>query len=405
MKVLQINQVVRVTSTGRIVESLGNYIMEQGHESYIAYSGRPKNESNSTLYQISNSIDTIMHALGTRLFDRHGLYSNKVTRDFVKWIVQVDPDIIHLHNIHGYYLNYPILFEFLEKFKKPVFWTFHDFWPVTGHCSYFTDVDCDKWKTQCYSCPKLAYYPSSWGYDNSKSNFSFKKDCFKKPNNLNIIAISGWSAELIKYSFLGESVIHKIPNGVNSKLFRITLPNEEVLRSKFKLDKSKILIALATTWGKRKGYFDYLALSKLLPEDFKIVLVGLNGNLAQELPQNIVAIPRTDNQEELVQLYNLAEVNLNLSYQETFGLTTVEALMCGLPSIVYNVTASPELVTEATGVVVEPGDLNGVVDAVIKIMNVGGKKYYSETCRKHALQNFDERAVYRKHLELYEKAL
>lgn len=405
MKVLQINQVVRVTSTGRIVENLGNYLMEQGHESYIAYSGRPKNESNSILYQVSNSIDTNLHALNTRLFDRHGLYSKKVTKDFVKWIVQVDPDIIHLHNIHGYYLNYPILFEFLKLCKKPIFWTFHDFWPITGHCSHFININCEKWREQCQSCPKLKYYPASLILDNSRDNYNIKKRIFNSLDGLIVISISDWVKGLLQESFLSEKSIIRISNGINSSVFKPTSFMKSRILNKYGLEDKVFLIALATTWQKSKGYYDFLKLAESIPSKYQLILVGLVGKMAENLPQSIKAISRTYNQEDLVELYNLAEINLNLSYQETFGLTTVEALMCGVPSIVYNATASPELVTEETGIVVEPGDIAGVVDAINKIMSNGGKKFYAQKCREHALKYFDERIIYQKHLELYQNAL
>lgn len=406
MRVLQINQVVRVTSTGRIVEGLGNFLIENGHESFIAYSGRPSQRSNSVLYQVSNPIDTYLHAIGTRLFDRHGLYSKRVSKKFIKWIDSTYPDIIHLHNIHGYYLNYPVLFDYLKNLNKPVFWTFHDFWPITGHCSHFINVGCTKWKTQCYNCPKLRYYPASYLSDNSRENFLLKKQYFQGLKKLTIISISSWVKNILRDSILGEYPIKAIPNGVNSKTFLPIEKNANLqVKKKYNLPSKKLLIALATTWQEGKGYYDYLKLSKVLPLEYQIVLVGLQGKMAQGLPDNITAIPKTSNVNELVQLYNLSEINLNLSYQETFGLTTVEALMCGVPSIVYNSTASPELVTKETGIVVEPGDIASVFQGILEIAVNGGKKAYSKHCREHAVSKFDENKVYGKHLKLYEEAL
>jgi glycosyltransferase involved in cell wall biosynthesis len=401
MRVLQVNQVVRVTSTGRIVENIGDYLLDKGHESFIAYSGRPENTSNSVLYQISNKLDSNLHALGTRLFDKHGLYSKKVTKDFIKWIIAIEPDVIHLHNIHGYYLNYPVFFEFLKESKIPVCWTFHDFWPVTGHCTYFSDVACEKWLSLCQNCPKLKYYPASLWWDNSKANFKLKKENFGKLEYLNIIAISKWSRELIEKSFLGKKNINSIPNGIDSSIFKPVYIDEKNVRKKFDLDNRKILIALATTWGARKGYQDYIKLSQQLRNDFQIVMVGLQGKLAQNLPPNIKALGRTDSLEDLAELYNLAEITLNLSYQETFGLTTVEGLMCGTPAIVYDVTASPELVRPSTGIAVKPGDIDAVIRAINEIEEKGGKSSFSHHCRKYAVNNFDINSVHDSHLYLY----
>jgi glycosyltransferase involved in cell wall biosynthesis len=405
MKVLQINQVVTVTSTGRIVENFGNFLMSKGHESYIAYSGRPKSTSKSKLYQISNTLDTNLHALGTRLFDTHGLHSKLVTKKFIAWIKQIKPDVIHLHNIHGYYLNYPIFFDFLSSYNKPVFWTFHDFWPITGHCSYFSDVDCNKWITGCFSCPKLNYYPSSYYYDNSKKNYQIKNEYFNKIKNLHLITISNWSESLVKESFLKNFKISTISNAIDSKTFNILNSEEQFLREKHKFESKKILIALATTWGKRNGYYDYIELSKKIDDDYQIVLVGLSGKLAQNLPPNITAVPRTNSFEELVSLYNISEISMNLSYQETFGLTTVEGMMCGLPAVVYNATASPELVNEEVGIVVEPGDIDGVVNAILNIQNNGGKESYSNKCRNYATEKFDATIVHEKILDLYQSVI
>lgn len=405
MKVLQVNQVVTVTSTGRIVENFGSFLLSKGYESFIAYSGRPKSSSKSSLFQISNSLDTNLHALGTRLFDTHGLHSKSVTDRFIDWIKEINPDVIHLHNIHGYYLNYPLFFDFLSSFKKPVFWTFHDFWPITGHCSYFSDVNCDKWKTECFSCPKLSYYPSSIYYDNSRKNYQIKKEYFNKIENLHIIAISKWSESLIKQSFLKSSKVNCISNAIDSNTFNIVDANEKLIREKYGLNTKKILIALATTWGKRKGFDDYIKLSNIIDENHQIVLVGLSGKQAENLPENISAIKRTDSITDLVSLYNISEISMNLSYQETFGLTTVEGMMCGLPAIVYNATASPELVNEEVGIIVEPGDIKGVARAILKIQENGGKKTYSKKCREHAIENFDSSIVHNKILDLYKSVM
>lgn len=405
MRILQVNQVVTVTSTGRIVENLGNFLLDNGHESFIAYSGRPKSPSNSHLYQISNSLDSNLHAIGTRLFDTHGLHSLSVTKKFLSWVDELNPDIIHLHNIHGYYLNYPLLFDFLSKSRKPVIWTFHDFWPITGHCSYFTDVNCEKWKSQCYSCPKKKLYPSSILMDNSKTNYITKKKYFSSLDRLEVVTISNWSRELVNDSFLGNKRIHKIPNGIDSSKFRITEVAKEGIRSKYGLSEKKILLGLATTWGKRKGYFDYLKLAEILPRDYQIVLVGLQGDLAKGLPKQIIPIKRTESIDDLVNLYNLSEITLNLSYQETFGLTTVEGLMCGVPGIVYNATASPELINDEVGVIVEPGHIEGIVDAIRKIEKNGGKKSYREKCRKYAVDNFDAEIVHKQYLDLYQRLI
>ncbi|HBT84778.1 MAG TPA: glycosyl transferase [Porphyromonadaceae bacterium] len=399
--VLQLNTVINSGSTGRIAEEIGEMSMKVGWDSYIAY-GRNERPSASKLIRIGNEKDIKLHGLQTRLFDRHGLASKAATSKLIEKIKEIKPNIIHLHNIHGYYLNYEILFEFLIIANIPVVWTLHDCWPITGHCSYFSFIGCEKWKTQCYECPQKTSYPASYFIDRSKKNFTLKKELFNSLSNLTLVPVSKWLSNILSESFLQNYPIKVINNGIDTEAFK---PSESIeFRAKYGLEKKILLLGVATSWSLRKGLKDYIELSKELDADCQIVLVGLTKKQIGLLPMNIIGIERTESVEKLANLYSSADIVLNLSYEETFGLTTVEGFACGTPGIVYNATASPELIDSSTGIVVEPGDIAGLIEAINEIKQYG-KHYYSEACVNRAHDLYNKENKYKEYIDLYESLL
>ncbi|MCW1735272.1 glycosyltransferase family 4 protein [Anaerorudis cellulosivorans] len=400
-KLLQINSVVNSGSTGRIAEEIGQTAIAAGWESYIAY-GRHARTSQSELIKIGSDWDIRMHGLQTRLFDRHGLASTAATREFVEQIKKIKPDIIHLHNIHGYYINIEILFRYLKDANIPVVWTFHDCWPITGHCAYFTFVECEKWKTQCFSCPQKKDYPSSYFLDRSKQNYTKKRKLFTSVHDMTIVPVSNWLADIVKQSYLKDYPIRVINNGIDVNVFSPQSRNN--VRIKYGLADKFILLGVATEWGRRKGLHDFIELSKTLKDDEIIVLVGLKEDQIKILPENIIGITRTESTQELAEFYSSADVVMNISYEETFGLTTVEGFACGTPGIVYNTTASPELVDDSTGLIVDPGDIKGLVKAITQIKEKG-KQSYSEACVKRAHRLYRKEDRYREYIELYKELL
>jgi putative colanic acid biosynthesis glycosyltransferase len=399
--ILQINSVVNSGSTGRIAEEIGQTAIAAGWESYIAY-GRNERPSSSKLIKIGNDKNIKLHGLQTRLFDRHGLGSKDATTAFIRKVEDIQPDIVHLHNIHGYYINMEVLFHYLKKVNIPVVWTFHDCWPITGHCSHFSYVGCEKWKSQCFECPQKSGYPASYFIDRSKKNYILKKELFNSLPNLTLVPVSQWLSGVLKESFLQNYPIRVINNGINTEVFKPSLSSD--FRNKYGLEDKFIMIGVATSWGERKGLKDYIELSKILESEFQIVLVGLNKKQIEQLPNNILGIERTDNVGELADIYSSADLVLNLSYEETFGLTTVEGFACGTPGIVYNATASPELIDVSTGIVVEQGNINKLVDAIYSIKKKG-KEYYSEACVNRAHKLYKKEDRYREYIDLYESLL
>ena len=398
---LQINSVVNSGSTGRIAEEIGQAAIKAGWKSYIAY-GRNDRPSHSKLIKIGNEWDIKMHGFQTRLFDRHGLGSKSATKELIGKIKEISPDIIQLHNIHGYYINIEILFKYLRKTNIPVVWTFHDCWPITGHCSYFTFVGCEKWKKKCYDCPQITSYPASWLVDRSEKNFHLKKELFTSLPNLTLVPVSKWLSGILEESFLQGYSIKLIHNGINTDVFKPSTSRH--FRSKHGLEHKFLLLGVASVWSPRKGLKDFIELSKHLNSDYQIVLVGLSREQIEQLPNNILGIERTESVEELAIMYSEADIVLNLSYEETFGLTTVEGFACGTPGIVYNATASPELVDQSTGLVVEPGDINGLIDAIIQIKQKG-KQSYSKACVNRAHRLYKKEDRFQEYIDLYESLL
>ena len=396
MKVLQINSVCGIRSTGRICTDIAETLSKQGDSSIIAFGREDVPEKYKEIsHRISSDVDVKLSVLSSRIFDNMGFKSKKATERFVDWIKEYDPDIIHLHNIHGYYINIEILFNYLKSTGKPVIWTLHDCWAFTGHCCHFSYAGCDKWKTGCHDCPQKSEYPKSMLADRSRFNFFKKKEIFKGLKNLTIVTPSNWLAEKVRESFLGGYPVVAIPNGIDLSLFK---PTSGDFVQKNNLSGKKIILGVASVWNNRKGLEDFISLSKKIDDNKKIVLVGLNKSQIADLPDNIIGIERTNNIGELADIYTSAFVFVNPSREETMGLTTVEAMACGTPVIVYNATAVPEVVDDKSGLVLKVGDVDGIVTALSKI------DFKSEDCIKQAMK-YEKSVQYGKYINIYQSIL
>jgi glycosyltransferase involved in cell wall biosynthesis len=364
--------------------------------------GRNARESKSELIQIGTNKDIIIHGIQTRLFDNHGFSSVKATKNFIKKIKQIKPDIIHLHNIHGYYLNIEILFNFLAKANIPVVWTLHDCWPVTGHCTHFDFIDCNKWKTGCYSCPQKTSYPGSFLFDRSRKNYQQKKELFNSVKQMVLVPVSNWLGGIIQQSYLKQYPVNVIHNGINISQFKPSINNS--FRKKYDLKNSFLILGVASTWEERKGLNDFIKLSNILNNSYKIVLVGLSAKQLKTLPDTIIGIKRTESIEELVQLYSTADVFVNPTLEDNFPTTNLEAMACGTPVITYQTGGSPESVIKETGIVIKKGDIKELVKAIQTVKKQGKQKYTKE-CRKHIEQNFDKNDKFAEYISLYKKLL
>lgn len=349
MKVLQINSVCGIGSTGRIATDIHNILIEQGHESYIAY-GRdlPKNCDNAI--RIGTKIDNYTHVAKTRVLDKHGFGSIQATKEFINKIKDIDPDIIHLHNIHGYYINVEILFNYLKEANKPVVWTLHDCWSFTGHCAHFDYIGCNKWKTGCFNCPLKQEYPKSVLIDNSEWNYNKKKETFSGIKNLTIVTPSNWLADLVRDSFLNNYDIVTIHNGIDLSVFK---PIESDFRKKYKLENKFMILGVSSVWNQRKGFYEYIKLSNMLEEDEVIVLVGVSEKQKENLPQNIVGITRTSNVKELAEIYSSSDVFVNLTLEDNYPTVNLEAKACGTLVVTYNTGGCSETVNQCVDITID----------------------------------------------------
>lgn len=337
-------------STGKIMCDIAREISKNDFDTYCFY-GRGNPKENVNCIKFGNKLSFYFHAFIARLgFNGYGSYFS--TKKMVKKLKEINPDIIHLHNIHGYYLNLKVFFKYLKKeYKGKIIWTLHDCWAFTGHCAYFTMAKCDKWKSGCSNCCQLNCYPKSL-VDTSKREYKLKKNLFLGINNITLVTPSNWLKELVKKSFLREYEIKVVNNGIDLEVFKPTY--DKLIYDKYNIPKDKrILLGVANIWEVRKGLNIFLALSKLIKDDTIIVLVGLNKKQILSLPSNIIGIERTDNIVDLVKIYSISKIFVNPSLEETFSLVTVEAMACGLPVIVSRTSAIKELVIPGVGEVIK----------------------------------------------------
>ncbi len=400
----QINVTCNWGSTGRIAEEIGQVAIQQGWDSYIAY-GRGKPVSKSHLIRIGNDWDMYEHGLETRIFDNHGLASRGVTQKLIRQIEEIKPDVIQLHNVHGYFVNYPILFDYLAKCKIPVVWTLHDCWTFTGHCAHFALAGCYQWKNEeCSHCKYKKSYPASLFFNRAHRNFLDKKKAFTAPKNMTIVTVSHWLEELVQQSFLSCHQVITINNGIDVQIFS-PKNNGKKIREKLGISQPYMLLGVASVWEASKGIFDFVKLRELLPADqYAIVLVGVDDRTAKILPQGIVTVKRTNNVEELAEIYSVADVFLNPTWQDSFPTTNLEAMACGTPVVTYRTGGSPESLTEKTGKVVEQGDLVAFVSNIEEICKKG-KNTYVEVCRQGVVENYNKKDRYLDYIKLYQQLL
>lgn len=392
MKVLEINSVYGSGSTGRIACQIGSVVVHNGGECYVAYA-RFKNDkaSNIPSYKIGSKASILFHALGTRLFDRQGFFSYFATKRFLRFIDEYNPDIIHMHNIHGYYLNLKLLFTYIKQKNIPVVWTLHDCWPFTGHCAYFDYVGCNKWINGCYLCPQKKKYPSSYLFDSSRKNWIQKKELFTSIPNMVLVTPSYWLANLASKSFLKEYSIKMIHNGIDLSKF---YPRQQKQRD----HKQKCILACASGWDKMKGKYDLPILANYFPEQ-RIIVVGMEKREAQGFPPNIYPIERTESVDELATLYSQADVFVNPTYEDNYPTTNLEAIACGTPVVTYDTGGSAESIVSDCGLAVPKGNVTALCQAVFAILNGPCRR---EACLKKA-KEFDMNLCFANYFDLFRR--
>lgn len=364
MKVLMINSVCGIKSTGRICTDLAAELEKRGHTVRIAY-GRDEVPAQFAhlSFKIGNKWGTYAHGCYARVFDAAGFGSKKATRDFIHWVEDFDPDVIHLHNIHGYYVNVQILFDYLRRSNKRIVWTLHDCWAFTGHCCYFDYADCAKWKEQCCNCPQKQDYPASVLLDRSKENYIKKKELFSGLADMTLVTPSRWLASLVHESFLHDYPVRVIPNWVNTNTFSNT---PEDFRKQYNIKKKYVVLGVASVWDRRKGLDVFLKLNELLGGEYQIVLVGLTAKQQRALPESIIGISHTSSVRELTEIYSAADVFVNPTHEDNYPATNLESIACGTPVISFDTGGSGESAS-LYGAVVPENNLEKLIEEIHKV--------------------------------------
>ena len=402
-RVLHINTVIGIGSTGRIMNMIHKEALKRGWQSLQVYGRDSGGIDYSSSIRTGSKASNYFDVFKSRLFDNQGLNSRKQTAKLVRFISEYNPDVVHLHNLHGYYLNYPILFECLRNNKIRVIWTLHDAWALTGHCTHFDFVECEKWKTTCDNCELTRSYPKSLWLDRSNRNHKVKKQYFNI-DSLTLVSVSNWLNEFVKQSHLGSNKRLVVHNGVDIDVFR---PNPPLSKVIFRFDsKVKYILAVASPWSEMKGFNDVVRISEVLDTNniYKLIVVGVSDKQRKQLPGSCIAIPKTNNIEELAWLYANASVFINPTYEDNFPTTNLEALACGTPVVTYDTGGCKEALNPDVGEVVSKGKWEILLNKATFWANFKNG-VMTDNCRSWALENFDSRKVYEQYIDIYNNSL
>lgn len=395
MRVLQITAFSGVGCTGKIAKGISELLIENGHEATIAWGRKNGISGGVSTVRIGSRWDYMLHIAYARLSDRNGFASVRATKRFIAWMEQYHPDIVHLHILHGYYINISILFSYLKEKNIPVVWTFHDEWAFTGHCPCFRMTSCEKWKMECNNCIQSHEHPSSLLLDRSRKNYHDKKRLFTGINKMVIVSPSKWMKGLVEESFFKDFKAKVIHNGIDTECFKPTAGN---IKERLGIKDKKLVLGVSSTWAESKGIADFYLLSEMLDKDYKIVMVGLNSRQLSEMPKGIIGIKHTDSVRELAELYSAAEVFCNLTYDDNYPTTNLEAVACGTPVVTYATGGSVEIVEQTGyGRVVDRGKVEDVAKAICELSDMPKKR--------EGFRDVNQKKCYQEYLKLYEEIL
>lgn len=392
-KVVQINSECGRGSTGKIAVAISKMMTEHGVENYILYSGNHKSDY-PLGRMIAGKYSIRIHQLLSRVFGDQGFHSYFATKKLIRDIERISPDAILLHNLHGYYLNLNILFAFLRTYGRPVYWTLHDCWAFTGHCTHFLVEKCEKWKTGCYKCGQKRKYPYSWFFDKSEMLFQRKKELFTSINNMTLIAPSEWLAALLRESFLKMYPITVINNGIDLSVFK---PTNSHFREKHQIRDKRIILGVASAWSFYKGLDVFIELAhRLDASKYQVVLVGTDSDIDKQLPGSIISIHRTQSQRELAEIYTVADVFVNPTREDTYPTVNMEALACGTPVITFDTGGSGEIVNRGFGAVLKSNSIDELERTIYERFD-----HISEPrMENRSADCFDEKACFRQYVDL-----
>lgn len=393
-RLLIINITRNQGSIGKIAEQTGLLMQERGWDVHLAHGARFLSPSALQTYQIQTVCGEYLHAMKSMLLDADGLGSVAATRRLVDYIKQLQPDVIHVHNLHGYYVNYKILFSYLNATSIPVIITMHDCWYLTGHCVHFVTANCQRWLTGCGHCPQIHSVPKSLFIDNSARNYQLKQQLIAANPHLTIVCVSKWLEHYVRQSMYKHHDIRLIHNGIDLTIFQ---PDPSVYNTRIRI------LGIGNPWSKAKGLYDIYKLRTLLPEqDYEILLVGLSPRQLRALPPGIKGVPPTYNQQELAHIYSHSDIFINPTYADTFPTTNIEAIASGLPVVTYRTGGAPETISPETGIVVEQGNVQAMAHAIQQLRQHPIPREY---CRQRAEQLYNKDERFLDYVELYNSVI
>ncbi len=389
-------------STGKIMLQIAETVRE--HESYartyspVKYSRGKKNAGAfiPEHFYWGSRMEACFHYYAGILFGKNGMFSYRGTKHLINDLAKFKPDIIHLHNLHSFCVNLPLIFKYIKKNNVKVIWTLHDCWSFTGHCPHFVVAKCDKWKTGCHHCPQPKIYPKMY-IDTSKRMYELKKKWFCGVTDMMLVTPSRWLSDLVKQSFLKDYPVKIINNGIDLSVFK---PTEGNFREEYGLKDKKIILGVSFGWGYRKGLDVFVELSKRLSDDYRIVLVGTDVTTESSLTNNIISINRTDSQRELAEIYTASDLFVNPTREDTYPTVNMEALACGTPVITFRTGGSPEIIDEVCGSVVNVDDIDTMYKEIIRICET--RPYSSKACLERA-KTFDMKDRFEEYVNIYKE--
>lgn len=396
MKVVQINAIYGSKSTGTIVREIQSCSEQHGIEGYVAYSisNIPKSEITKG-YRIGNRMTAKWHALFSRVIGKQA-YANCITTwFFLRWLDKINPDIVHLHNLHSNYIHLNMLLSYLAKHDIATIITMHDCWYFTGGCMHYSSIGCDKWKTGCGHCPKRKQIPSYF-FDTTKSVLEDRKKYLSAIPRLTMVGASEWIANEMRKSQLRDLNITFIHNGFDLNNF---CPTETTKRKELGLENKFVIIGPATKWllPVNKPTFDYFISN--MTDDMALVLYGSSNN-PSIFPPNVHLLGYTKNRKEMAEIYSMADVMVNCSREDTLSSINLECQACGTPVVTYEATGNKETVDDMSGFAIPTGNHKVLFDKVIEIKS-RGKKSFSIACRDWIVKNYNKDNAYNNYIELY----
>lgn len=392
MKIVQLNVTCGVGSTGKICLAVSELLCAKGVENYVLFTEGESDYKYAVKY--ADRLEIKLEALKSKVFGNYGFNSKKLTERLISKLDEIEPDIVHLHNLHGHGCNLEMLFNYFKQRKIKLFWTFHDCWAFTGYCPHFDMIGCDKWQEQCSACPQKGAY--SFFFDKSDKLYSKKQELFTGLD-LTVITPSVWLRDQVKKSFLRNYEVRVINNGIDLDIFR---PRESSFREKLGLRDEFLILGVAFNWDKRKGIDVFTELANDLPEDFKIVLVGTDEKIKHSLPDNIITVERTENQQELAEIYTACDLFVNATREDTFPTVNIESLACGTPVLTFATGGSGEIIDCTCGMTVPKNDTKSLRDAIVYIKE--NRPFNKEACLKRSLE-YQKDDKFREYAEIYFK--